>query len=174
MGNGNNQHRAPWTEADVKLLEQAYSTWPPDYSLLPHRGRSALHKQAYERGLTNRRTVGPMFAHVSETDWAYAAGLIEGEGTIAINKAHRKSPNGRAIIVFVNTDMALVDWLQTTFPAASRSEYQGNSLNGSEAKPLSRLCWMRREVVKEMLTHMAPYFRGIRKERAQAMLDFLT
>jgi hypothetical protein len=52
-------------------------------------------------------------------DYAYAAGIIDGEGTIHIQKRMRpkrcKNPAYSLIVSAVNTDKPLIDWLQKKF-----------------------------------------------------------
>jgi hypothetical protein len=57
-------------------------------------------------------------------EWAYLAGLIDGEGTINID-ACRKGINARYMVfrqslVFVSTTPALIDWVWTRLPFGSK------------------------------------------------------
>lgn len=49
------------------------------------------------------------------TDLAFAAGLMEGEGTVRIN-AITKRNKGALIVSCVNTDRELIDWLNDRWP----------------------------------------------------------
>jgi hypothetical protein len=52
----------------------------------------------------------------SETQLAYLAGIIDGEGSIYIQKIKRvKSPHFDVRFNVTNTDKTLIDWLQSTF-----------------------------------------------------------
>ncbi len=61
---------------------------------------------------------------ITETDWAYLAGIIDGEGSVCIckagynNYADKTHPNGRVqlrpTISIVNTDKTLIEWIVDT------------------------------------------------------------
>lgn len=165
--------RTKWEAADVCLLEQAYATWPPNYDLLPGRTRATIQTQAHLRGLTNRKLMSGQYPQVVECDWAYFAGLIEGEGTIWLQPT-RTPRRFRPMVKFHNTDQGLVEWVQATFPCYSRTDVAPTPVGKYQpVKPLAVLSWQRREVVRELLTHMLPYFRGYRRERAETALLYL-
>jgi len=71
----------------------------------------------------------------SITDWAYLAGIIDGEGCFYIGqvtyKEKNKSPNFHSIIAISNNEKSLIDWLDKIFGKASdnRYKYQSKRLN---------------------------------------------
>lgn len=48
------------------------------------------------------------------TDWAYLAGLIDGEGCISATP-HKNGKNYNARLSIVNTDKGMLDWVVRTF-----------------------------------------------------------
>lgn len=52
---------------------------------------------------------------MTPTELAFAAGLMEGEGTVRINKPTKRN-KGHLVVSCVNTDRELIDWLQTRWP----------------------------------------------------------
>jgi hypothetical protein len=52
---------------------------------------------------------------MTPTELAFAAGLIEGEGTVRINKPTRRN-RGALLVSCVNTDRELIEFLQTRWP----------------------------------------------------------
>lgn len=52
---------------------------------------------------------------ISRSDLAFAAGLMEGEGTVRINAPTQRNI-GHLVVSCVNTDRELIDWLQARWP----------------------------------------------------------
>jgi hypothetical protein len=56
-------------------------------------------------------------AEIRETDWAYAAGFVDGEGCIAIGRSFEPK-RGRFYysvqVVVTNRDRAVLDWFRQT------------------------------------------------------------
>ena len=56
----------------------------------------------------------------SIVDWAYAAGLVDGEGSIGVYQSHRQPGRERSPVFIVrvsviNTDEGVIKWMQDTF-----------------------------------------------------------
>ena len=107
-----------------------------------------------------------------DTLYAYLAGAIDIDGRVLIRRARRKGQHKgyyySATIALSDSDPALPDLLQATFPAR-RLQY--------EAKNRKQLAWHMWEAVgqtaQEPLLHLLPYLR-IRRRQAELALSLIT
>lgn len=136
-----------WTDEQVAQLHEAYASWPPRLELVQGHTKAECHTKAYKLGLTRGRKVGPLFGHVTSEQWAYLAGILDGEGTI---KAY---DNRRVWVIFVNTDRGLIDWVVSTFPGCSVRERRREPPH----KTLWSVTWGRGAVQRELLLGVMPY-----------------
>jgi hypothetical protein len=93
-------------------------------------------------------------AEPEATDWAYAAGFVDGEGCIAITRqfvvARDKFVYSVAVVV-VNRDRRVLDWL--------REVWQGWVVAGSPSGGHARLAWSWRS---QTGTNAEGFLRGLR------------
>ena len=110
----------------------------------------------------------------SETDWAYAAGFVDGEGCIAVVRAFspaRGLYQYSVQIVVANRDRRVLDWMQCT--------WGGWVVAVSNRQGLARASWTWRAPTgasaKPFLTGIRPWLRlKIEQcENAIAMIDLL-
>lgn len=148
-----------WSDEDLELLRQAYSSWPPDLSLLPHWEKAHVHNKAYKLGISGARLVGPLFEHVSDLEWAYFAGLIDGEGTIRVYDQRR------AWVLVGSTHRGVIDWVLEKFPGGGINEYPLRA----RCKPFWQLRWTRRAVMAEIIRGVWPYLIIKRDDAREAM-----
>ena len=99
---------------------------------------------------------------MTETDWAYLAGLVDGEGSISINHT--------VMVRIFNTDMGIIDWLTDHFPDAKVIKANSNTSYGF------KLClsvrWNGRNSI-EVLTRILPYLQSKKGKLAELALEFL-
>ena len=103
----------------------------------------------------------------TELEWAYLAGIVDGEGscTIALAGKRRPFPNV-AMLTVTNTDARLVQWLV--------SKFQGKPYPRAipaRAKPAWNVCWAGKNA-KEILLHIQPYLL-IKGQQAGTLLAFI-
>ena len=97
-----------------------------------------------------------------DCDWAYAAGIIDGEGSISI---HRKQKSFVLAVQVGVTDLILVDWMWITFggninhyqPPGDRKEVFIWKLHGTKAQ--------------EFIRGIMPYLK-LKIEKAELALTF--
>lgn len=67
------------------------------------------------------------FSIVSETELAYAAGILDGEGNIAIRLRHNQhGVKYHSLVVTVgSTDLVLIDWMHERFGGTKRINQRG-------------------------------------------------
>lgn len=140
--------RQSWTPEDSAMLCAAYDGWPVAFpvELLARHNSQSCWTQATRLGLTRRRNVGSTFDHITEPQWAYLAGIIDGEGTI-------------------HTDRPLVDWALATFPEST----VGTRLRGGKWKDCYQVRWSRSAVLAEMIPRLLPYLI-VKREKAEKLL----
>lgn len=113
--------RAWWTVDDLEELRDAYSKAPLviPKNLIDKHGRSGCHTKAERLGLSGMIRRGyPDLTAWDVARCAYLAGIVDGEGTIAIiaNKRWSKRRDKqyvyhRAVVCIANTDYKLRDYL---------------------------------------------------------------
>lgn len=60
-----------------------------------------------------------MEEEVTDAELAFAAGFMEGEGTVRINAITQRN-KGALIVSAVNTDRELIDWMQARWPGSCK------------------------------------------------------
>lgn len=110
---------------------------------------------------------------ILDTDWAYAAGMVDGEGCIAIVRsfvrARDKFSYGVQVVV-ANTDRGVLDWIQTA--------WGGNVVAVNKGRGRERNSWAWRcgpGVARTFLIGIRPWLRikGRQCDNALAMLELL-
>ena len=104
----------------------------------------------------------------TESELAYFAGIIDGEGTIGAR--NRKNQQGKRYIDFylsvANTDERLVLWIQQRFPASVDFRQQRDS---DKHRPLYR--WTAgTKVAEDYIRAVLPYL-VVKKEQAELYLE---
>ena len=171
-----NPNHIPWTPEEVEVLKDMYKTWPIDYSRLPGRTRPVIHTKAYRLGLAGRRMMENPYAHVTPTEWAYLAGIVDGEGSIGLyttrTKSEGKTIRGvRRVLTIANTDENLLAWLRSTFPETN--EYvQAPDLDFGRKVPVTHIRWTRAGALRHLLLGILPYLI-IKKEKAVRLLEHI-
>ena len=108
----------------------------------------------------------------TDTDWAYLAGLIDGEGSLAL--VHRKRRDRTTMsensyqchITIVNTDFKMLDWVRGTF-----GDYVYFQRSREGRKPLYVYAVQSKKDVAYILRGTLPYLLT-KYEVAEAMLHF--
>jgi hypothetical protein len=112
----------------------------------------------------------------SETDWAYLAGLLDGEGCIGVHlraRQHRGSeqknhaPSFRILLNVTNTNREVLDWLRS---------YLGGSVTQKTRETLrNRPAWVwrqqRTDAAQAILKKCLPYLK-IKRQQAEIALKF--
>ena len=97
---------------------------------------------------------------MTELEWAWLAGFIDGDGCIRtwIRDGRRKFG-----ITIAQKDPTQLYWIQ---------ERLGGNIAGVRRGTNYQLRWFSREVVRDMIEHMLPYLR-VKQEAAQLCLDLI-
>lgn len=104
--------------------------------------------------------------HLSPLDAAYLAGLIDGEGTIALSRRHR-GDHRQLVLSISSTESSLVQWARQVIGAGkitSKRVYRPNHATG-----LTYIVANRQAL--DVLRQVTPFLRSYKRERAQLILD---
>jgi len=115
---------------------------------------------------------------MTSLDLAYAAGLIDGEGTIGISELQpndkcrkngtrvRKSPQHRIYVAITMTDQVAIAWMQLTFGG----HFQSLSPRQPQHKPTYR--WsLASKAAAEFCETIAPYLK-VKRQQAEIVARF--
>lgn len=108
----------------------------------------------------------------SDTDLAYLAGIIDGEGTITIARAPRNDTKHRIPyhiphVKVCNTNKELIDWIHAKFGGRNNNTRQANT-KWSTLYYIRWNCGKARDLLEAVL----PYLR-VKKVQATVVLDFI-
>jgi hypothetical protein len=107
-----------FTEDEIKLLQSSYEQQGAE-RLAIRMGHSsrAVRMRASRLGLHRTSLVCAKFHPVTmpQTELAYLAGLIDGEGTVTF-KARYKKPNPTPLFAITNTSLEMIEWIQERIP----------------------------------------------------------
>ncbi len=102
-------------------------------------------------------------------DAAYIAGLVDGEGTIALTRRH-KNENRQLEISISNTEMELLDYLLETIGAGRITQKKTYS---AKHTPSATYLISNRQALS-LLEQISPYLRTYKQHRADLVLqDYL-
>jgi len=110
------------------------------------------------------------FENITDIEWAYLAGILDGEGCIALNKQRTKR-NGKVYSYYTlfvtvgNTDYSLIKWLSDTF---------GGKYYPSTRKENRRQVWtwcVASQKAEDMLNHVRKYMI-VKKDQAELAIVF--
>lgn len=113
---------------------------------------------------------------VTETDRAWLAGIIDGEGSLSLftNKEKDGSTKIKPVLNFVNTDIAIVNKALSILEEAGCSPYivkrvhkNPKHLDVVEVKATSTM------QIEKWLLLVQPYLFGIKKAKAEILLRFV-
>jgi hypothetical protein len=105
---------------------------------------------------------------LKSVEWAYFAGLIDGEGTINVDAIFKERIQGdswkyctfRPSVVLVSTTVELIDWAWNLLPYGSRCT---NAAIKSKWKPQRRILWTYRPAI-HILKGVLPYLQLKRRQ----------
>lgn len=149
-----------WTDEEKASLCEAYAEYPPVYSrVLGVHSMAAIQTQATRMGLTRGRATPEPYVNVSPTDWAYFAGLLDGEGTI--HKSRVRGRNGNRVVSIANTHEGVMAWLDTTFPGGSFyvQRWEGKPNEWFRRLDVHHIRWTRARLIEALLMGALPYLQ---------------
>jgi hypothetical protein len=124
------------------------------------------------RGIARRAhgVRGIKVRQLSETDKAYVAGIVDGEGGIEVRYGLTRDPSGRVTIW--NTYKPLIDWLTETIGMGTVTSRIRSNAKVQGTKPCYLWEISSRQNVAALLQQLLPYLK-IKKEKAETLLSVL-
>lgn len=105
---------------------------------------------------------------LTETEKAYIAGIIDGEGAIFITKQSQRQFSPR--IKIANTNKNIIDFLHEKIPKSSKVFLRKR--NNSKHKPVWEFSIRSFKVIEELLKQVSPYLI-IKTKQAELILKFI-
>jgi len=152
----------PWPQEHDKYLVENYGTSTIS-DIARNLKRSWGSVQARIKRL--KLNLQPVKIELTETELAYIAGIIDGEGCIYFPKPKRTSL--RISLQISNTDKNLMDWLHTKlyFRRRSRKVYEFNNPHYPKNKMIYSIAIQDPLQLKPLLTALLPYLI-VKKQKA--------
>ena len=156
-----NQFTNPWTDSEIEFLRTNYSKHDVAW-LVQKLGRSesSIWYKASSLGL---KAFPERKYDLSETEKAYIAGIIDGEGSILLAKKERGFV---PVVIVTNTSEILIDFLEKKIGGRIRTKAQGMG-----SKPIWRLVVANRPSVYPLLKLLLPYL-VVKRERAGLIIQW--
>ena len=110
---------------------------------------------------------------ISQTELAYLAGFIDGEGTITLNY-RRDRDSFQPLISITNTDKMIIEWLANIFSGGGITEYNSthtHSFKYENRKTLYVYQLGRQSEIVKLLESILPYLK-VKKKRAELLLIY--
>lgn len=113
-----------------------------------------------------------MIDQIPETDKAYVAGFVDGEGTITITRQSAKTFGGNenfyTSLEISNTNLEILEWIQSLYGGTLKTSQ--NHKHGN--RKISYVLYWYSEKARPVLVSIYPYLR-IKKEHATLSLEFM-
>jgi len=103
---------------------------------------------------------------MSPVDAAYLAGLIDGEGTIALTKIHR-GQNRQLVVTIRSTELALLEWTKSITGVGKITTKRTSSPHHS---PGYTYCVSNRQAL-DVLTQVQQYLRSYKSLRSRLVIE---
>jgi hypothetical protein len=102
-----------------------------------------------------------------ETDIAWLAGIIEGEGTFVWNGGKKKAPS----MVIASTDLDIIEKFRDLV-CPDRKIYVWDRCDYPNAKCMYKISLTRRAILKDLMIKIRPYMGNRRGKRIDEFLDW--
>lgn len=162
-------HLHKWSEHDLRVATDALRDGATYHAVATRYGVnvSGFRQLIRRRQLpvaARRRKPGTLTLPVSQTELAYLAGILDGEGSISYAKTPR-----RWVVAIYNTSQELIEWL-ASFGGLTYTRRSP----GAFSTTLPQYGWVlnRRVDVEVLLTALLPYLR-IKRQKAVEALAFV-
>lgn len=103
---------------------------------------------------------------LSREDAAYIAGLVDGEGTIALSRKHRHE-NRQVVVSISNTDADLLQFVRQIVGAGRVTRKRTSQIHHT---PSATFTITNRQAL-DLLEQIAPWLRTYKAKRARMLLD---
>lgn len=109
---------------------------------------------------------------VKDTDLAWLAGIIDGEGSVSMSLG--KNGYYNPMVHVVNTDMAIIDAVADIYNRmGARFHFHVRKINHLGKRPVACLQISSGPELEKFLPQIIPYLRSVKARKASAMLEFV-
>jgi len=157
-----------WTKIELRRLRRLYpqASWPELDRAFPGWSRKAIREKARRMGVRRERSAAAdeeiqKALRLSETEAAYIAGLVDGEGSIMQSK-------GRLVMSLGSTCHDAIEFLQDKI--GGRSYFYPNG-SGIGHKPFWRWHFSKKYAVLEVLRRLGPYLIIKRDHQYHSLIE---
>ena len=110
-------------------------------------------------------------SYITELDWAWLAGFIDGEGTIGLNKRGRDLREFRPTIKIFNTNKEVLDYIQSLLSTGSVCPMDKKSVESKTCKTVYMWTANIKESIIPILEHILPYLK-VKNKQAELLLIY--
>jgi hypothetical protein len=113
--------------------------------------------------MANRKAKRAAELCLSDTDAAYLAGIMDGEGSITLVRSHAPRTRGRYVYPLVriaNTDRAIIDWVVRVVPLGA---YSYRSAMNERCKDVHHIGWASNDAIA-VLREILPFLVAKRNQ----------
>src|ERR1035441_4883682 len=107
-------------------------------------------------------------ASLTQTDIAYIAGIVDGEGTIHFSRLQMQTRFIQVGVSIANTDQDLMEWLQAKLGGLVKWQ-DGWQRNGRPAKPVARLM-VNGRMAASLCRVLLPYLQTTKRKKAELVI----
>lgn len=167
-----------WSAKDDRALKRLYKTAPwrmreEAKELFPNRTLGSVYMRARTLGIA-RSEMPEIRFRLSQTEAAFAAGLILGDGYITCTAPPSRPHIKTCSIGFVNSDRALVEWFQR-IPRGNFSESDQRGKPGPI--PHKRICYRwqcaDKATLRQLVRYLRPYMLGEKRGKLELLASEL-
>jgi hypothetical protein len=163
-----------WKPQEIEILQKYYSKLPKDelQRLLPKRSWISILAKAEELGLTRSllTNLKPIdFSFLTDNEKGYIAGIIDGEGTISLEKRKFSNVKIHPVISISNCSLELLNHIQKIIKCGTvRLAKKANQ----KARPEYKLSINRINQIEGLLSIITPYLI-LKRKQAEIVLEFI-
>lgn len=163
----NIRNATPWTESEEAIIKSFYVSEGTDVvARLSGRSKGAVKARAQQIGIRIRNRKREL--HLTDTEKAYIAAIIDAEGWIGFTVTKsKKYPTPRVGIA--NTNLGLIEWLKSKFADLVVYDYVRPATETQ--KECHYLQITQPASVQALLEQTAPYML-VKRERAELVMEF--
>jgi len=153
-----------WSDEELRVLKEYYPKIGLKIMKFLDRSRGVIKNKARELGLSKERQKVKFYINqnLSESEWAYIAGILDGEGTINLQR-------GTPYIAIHNTSLELMKWL--TKKLGIPMTYMKNRWRPKAHKPCYTFRFGGVKRVIAFLEKVMPYLI-VKRKRAEEVYKF--
>ncbi|MCD6284136.1 hypothetical protein J7J12_02680 [bacterium] len=160
-----------WSEKEVRILKENRGKPIEELlRLLPDRTNQAiyekLNKIGYSRALEKFKYQAKKKLNLKKEEWGYLAGIVDGEGTITVDKCSRENSYHPKIAI-TTTNRNLAEWLDKKLNATCTLSGENHPFWKTKYE-----CFIHGYKCKPILENILPFLK-IKDRHARLLIEFI-